>query len=113
LHTRSWRSSWYRCGAAAALDLAPLQPSPTQSPLQLQQLHLLWLSRSRYERQHEQQLTAWQRARQVPASEQEQLLVELQLAVLRWNDQTCLPGQQTNCSSRTVAFSLQVCVAKQ
>ncbi|KAF6258335.1 hypothetical protein COO60DRAFT_1133520 [Scenedesmus sp. NREL 46B-D3] len=105
---RSWRSSWYRYGAAAAADLAPLQPSPTQSPLQLQQLRLLWLSRSRYERQHEHQLSAWQRARQVPASEQAQLLLELQRAVLRWNEQTCLPGQPTNCSSRTVAFSLQV-----
>jgi hypothetical protein len=112
-HTRSWRSSWYYYGAAAAADLAPLQPSPTQSALQLQQLHLLWLSRSRYERQHEQQLSAWQRARQVPAREQEQLLVELQRAVLRWNGQACLPGQQTNCSSRTVAFSLQVCAAEQ
>jgi hypothetical protein len=34
--------------------------------------------------------------------------MELQRAVLRWNEQTCLPGQQTNCSSRAVAFSLQV-----
>uniref|UniRef100_A0A383V844 Uncharacterized protein n=1 Tax=Tetradesmus obliquus TaxID=3088 RepID=A0A383V844_TETOB len=105
---RSWRSSWYHYGAAAAADVALLQPSPTQSPLQLQQLHLLWLSRSRYERQQEQALSAWQRARQLPASQQEQLLVELQRAVLRWNEQTCLPGQQTNCSSRAVAFSLQV-----
>jgi hypothetical protein len=113
MQTSSWRSSWYRYDAAAAADLAPLQPSPTQSPLQRQQLHVLWLSRSRYERQHEQQLSAWQRARQVPASEQEQLLVELQRAVLRWNEQTCLPGQQTNCSSRAVAFSLQVCAAEQ
>lgn len=105
---RSWRSSWYHYGATAAADLAMLQPSPTQSPLQLQQLHLLWLSRSRYERQHEQGLSAWQRARQLPASQQEQLLLELQRAVLRWNEQTCLPGQHTNCSIRAVAFSLQV-----
>lgn len=106
----SWRHSWYSFGPAAFADLAPLQPSAMQAPLQLQRLHVVWLSRSRFERQHEQQLTSWQRARVLPAQQQERLLAELQLAVVRWNDQTCVygQGQHSNCTFRTVSFSLQV-----
>lgn len=95
-------------GPAAALDLAHLQPTRTQSQPPLQHLHVLWLSRSRYEQQHEAQLTGWQRARQLPADQQEQLLVELQRAVLRWNHQTCVPGQQEGCKHRSIMFTLQV-----
>ena len=93
---------------AASVELAELQPTPTQSQPPLQHLHVLWLSRSRFERQHEAHLTAWQRARQLTPEQQAQLLVELQRAVLQWNQQTCVPGQSQGCISRCVMFTLQV-----
>lgn len=95
-------------GPAAALDLAYLQPTPTQSQPALQPLHVLWLSRSRFERQRDENLTSWQRARHVPADQQEQLLIDLQRTVLKWNQQTCVLGQTRNCTNRSVYFSLQV-----
>eukprot|EP00775_Hariotina_reticulata_P010945 gene10945-11099_t len=94
--------------AAKGLGLAPLQPTAPQSPSHLHQLHVLWLSRSRFERQRESDLTSWQRARQLPVLQQEELLAQLQRTVLQWNEQTCVEGQTRACSSRNVMFSLQV-----
>jgi hypothetical protein len=94
--------------AAEGLGLAPLQSTAPQSPSHLHQLHVLWLSRSRFERQHESYLTSWQRARQLPVLQQEELLAQLQRTVLKWNEQTCVEGQIRACSSRSVMFSLQV-----
>lgn len=95
----------------ASLDLAQIWPTVTQSQPPLQQLNVLWLSRSRFEQQHQAQLTAWQRARQLTPEQQVLLVVELQRAVLLWNQQTCVPGAKQGCIDRSVMFTLQVCTS--
>lgn len=106
--SRLW-SRLHGFGGQAALDLAPLTPSPTQSAAPVQQLYVVWLSRRRFEQQHAAGLTDWQKARALPAAQQELLLVELQRAVLQWNEAACVTeGQRAGCQQRSVMFSLQV-----
>jgi hypothetical protein len=96
-------------GGHATLDLAPVAPSPTQSARPLELLYVVWLSRRRFEQQHAARLTDWQKARALPAEQQEQVVTQLQQAVLQWNEATCAsPGQHKDCQARGVMFSLQV-----
>jgi hypothetical protein len=111
-----WMSSrLHGHGGFSALDLAPLLPSATQSALPLEALHVVWLSRRRYERQHAHELTDWQKTRALPAAQQERLLAELQRAVARWNAETCVAAAAAGaaagsggCKARSVLFTLQV-----
>lgn len=89
-------------------DLAPLEPSPTQSAAPLELLYVVWLSRLRFEQQHASGLTSWQKARVLSQKQQEELVLGLQRAVLQWNAQTCLTADQKDCQARRVMFSLQV-----
>jgi hypothetical protein len=89
-------------------DLAPLEPSPTQSVNPLELLYVVWLSRLRFEQQAASGLTSWQKARVLSQKQQEELVLELQRAVLQWNAQTCLTEEQKDCQARRVMFSLQV-----
>jgi hypothetical protein len=89
-------------------DLAPLEPGPTQSAAPLELLYVVWLSRRRYEQQHNATLTDWQKARALSAQQQEDLVLALQRAVLQWNEQTCQAAGQSGCHARHVMFSLQV-----
>lgn len=92
---------WFR-------ELAPLEPSPTQSAAPLELLYVVWLSRRRFEQQHAAELTAWQKARVLSEQQQEELVLGLQRAVLKWNAQTCVTAGQKDCQARHVMFSLQV-----
>jgi hypothetical protein len=89
-------------------DLAPLEPGPTQSAAPLELLYVVWLSRRRYEQQHNATLTDWQKARVLSAQQQEEVVLALQRAVLQWNEQTCKAAGQSGCHARHVMFSLQV-----
>jgi hypothetical protein len=89
-------------------DLAPLEPSPTQSAAPLELLHVVWLSRRRFEQQHVAELTDWQKARVLSEQQQQELVLGLQRAVLQWNAQTCVTAEQKDCQARHVMFSLQV-----
>lgn len=89
-------------------ELAPLEPSPTQSAAPLELLHVVWLSRHRFEQQHLSELTDWQKARVLSQQQQEELVLALQRAVLQWNAHTCVTAEQKDCQSRHVMFSLQV-----
>lgn len=91
-----------------ARELAPLEPSPTQSAAPLELLYVVWLSRRRFEQQHAADLTSWQKARVLSEQQQEELVLGLQRAVLRWNAQTCVAAGQKDCQARHVMFSLQV-----
>lgn len=89
-------------------DLAPLEPSPTQSAAPLELLYVVWLSRRRFEQQHAAELTSWQKARVLSQQQQQELVLGLQQAVLKWNAQTCVTAEEKECKARSVMFGLQV-----